>query len=152
MLKNTYWNSKGKHQKLYDYLSEKLIPDYDEADTPHGEFLRCISRLYHDYYNNGFCNIGNMENEISCVKEYINSLSFVDEDNYGKSISNSLDEMYSLSNDGCFYPMEQNPNWNFESEIFPNQLENLTDSIILYCQWAENKFSRSSHTNPLPCH
>lgn len=51
----TYWNRKGIYQKEYDYL-KKLVPDKNEANSVHGEMLRCVGKLYYDYCNNGNCN------------------------------------------------------------------------------------------------
>jgi hypothetical protein len=55
MSNNTYWNSNGKHQAAYQELS-KLVPSSGPAGTVEGEMLRAATRLYYDYYNNGFCN------------------------------------------------------------------------------------------------
>jgi len=52
----TYWNQKGKYQKEYDLLSEVLIPFQGEACTKQGQFLSCISNIYHERYNNGWGN------------------------------------------------------------------------------------------------
>ena len=55
MSNNTYWNSNGKHQTAYEELS-KIVPSSGPAGTIEGEMLRAATRLYYDYYNNGFCN------------------------------------------------------------------------------------------------
>lgn len=54
---NTYWNHKGRHQRLYDRLYDKLVPDQDEAGSDSGELLRTVSNVYYDIYNNGGCNL-----------------------------------------------------------------------------------------------
>lgn len=51
----TYWYSNGKHQAAYEELS-KIVPSSGPAGTIEGEMLRAATRLYYDYYNNGFCN------------------------------------------------------------------------------------------------
>lgn len=51
----SYWNSTGIYQKEYNILT-KLVPDMGEANTMHGEMIRCVGRLYHDFCNNGNCN------------------------------------------------------------------------------------------------
>lgn len=56
-IRKSYWNHKGKHQKVYESLYDKLVLNSGKANTPHGELLRCISKLYCDYYNNGGGNI-----------------------------------------------------------------------------------------------
>ena len=52
-----YWNIQGQHQDLYNKYWDTLVPDSGEADTPEGEALRAITRIYYDVYNNGGCNI-----------------------------------------------------------------------------------------------
>jgi len=52
-----YWNGEGKHQPLHSLYFDTLVPFHGEADTPEGEALRAINRVYYDVYNNGACNI-----------------------------------------------------------------------------------------------
>ena len=52
-----YWNGEGKHQSLHSLYFDTLVPFHGEADTPEGEALRAINRIYYDVYNNGACNI-----------------------------------------------------------------------------------------------
>lgn len=52
-----YWNEEGKYQKLHAKYWAELVPDFGEAETPEGEALRAINRIYYDVYNNGACNI-----------------------------------------------------------------------------------------------
>lgn len=52
----TYWNNKGKFQAQYDYVWNNLVPDYGSSDNEHVEAIRCVGRLYYEYYNNGNCN------------------------------------------------------------------------------------------------
>ena len=54
---NTYWNNNGKYETEYHELW-KQVPNEGEASKPHIEQVRCISRIYYDYYNNGSCNWG----------------------------------------------------------------------------------------------
>jgi hypothetical protein len=53
----TYWAKKGRHQKIYDRLYAKLVPDSGEAGSDAGELLRTVSNVYYDIYNNGGCNL-----------------------------------------------------------------------------------------------
>ena len=52
----TYWNNKGKFQAQYDYIYNNLMPDYGSSTNEHIEVIRCASKIYHEYYNNGNCN------------------------------------------------------------------------------------------------
>lgn len=52
----SYWNETGVYQKEYSELYDKLVPGNGMAETLHGELIRAISRLAHEYNNNGNCN------------------------------------------------------------------------------------------------
>jgi len=56
-LGKSYWNENGAYQKEYNELYTQLVPDSGEANTIHGEMIRCVSRLLYDYCNNGNCNV-----------------------------------------------------------------------------------------------
>lgn len=53
----SYWSKNGRHQKTYDRLYAKLVPDLGEAGSDAGELLRTVSNVYYDIYNNGGCNL-----------------------------------------------------------------------------------------------
>lgn len=59
----TYWNDKGKYQAQYDYVWNNLVPDSGSSDNEHIEAIRCVGRLYYEYYNNGNCNTYNRYTE-----------------------------------------------------------------------------------------
>lgn len=52
----TYWNNKGKFQAQYDYIYNNLMPDYGSSTNEHIEVIRCVSKIYYEYYNNSNCN------------------------------------------------------------------------------------------------
>lgn len=52
----TYWNNKGKFQAQYDYIYSNLMPDYGSSTNEHIEVIRCVSKIYYEYYNNSNCN------------------------------------------------------------------------------------------------
>ena len=54
---NSYWHKNGAYQKEYVSLWDELVPRQDEAKTVHGELIRSLGRLQHEYCNNGNCNI-----------------------------------------------------------------------------------------------
>lgn len=56
IMKGTYYDNTGKHQKELDRLTEQLIPAWGQCETLGGELIRCVQRLGYDFYNNGFCN------------------------------------------------------------------------------------------------
>ena len=49
----SYWNNNGAYQKEGDELYEKLVPSEGAAETIHGELIRGINCLFHEYCNNG---------------------------------------------------------------------------------------------------
>lgn len=67
MNEKTYWNSKGKYQELSDKF-EKHTPMMGKADGPI-EIYRCMVRIYHDWFNNGFCNYFNLTDFFETLQE-----------------------------------------------------------------------------------
>jgi hypothetical protein len=53
---NTYWNNNGTYQTQYDKLCNALIPSIGTCSTEEGEYLRAVTKIYYDAYNNGFGN------------------------------------------------------------------------------------------------
>lgn len=53
----TYWDNNGKYQKEYELAWKQYIPMSGEAESGLPEALRSISRIGYDYFNNGFCNL-----------------------------------------------------------------------------------------------
>lgn len=62
-LKQHYWGGTGVYQYEYDKLYSELVEISGSAKTINGELIRCISRLYYDYCNNGNCNALEIEME-----------------------------------------------------------------------------------------
>lgn len=53
---SSFWNNSSVLSEDYNRLQEKLVPTSGKCDTLEGELLRASSRIYYDYYNNGFGN------------------------------------------------------------------------------------------------
>jgi len=49
----SYWNHTGKYQSEYERLSKKYVPDFGAADSPQGNLLRLVSKIYYRLYNDG---------------------------------------------------------------------------------------------------
>ena len=62
-LGQSYWYETGVYQEGYDLLYAQLVPDSGYAPTIHGEMIRCVSRLFYDFCNNGNCNAVDMKME-----------------------------------------------------------------------------------------
>jgi len=56
MYRLKYADDKGKHQKLYDELWDRLVPRRGMAKTTDGEAIRCLARFYDERCCNGHCN------------------------------------------------------------------------------------------------
>ena len=141
--KPSYWQETGEYQAVYDRLWEKLIPDCGEAETQHGELLRAISRLAHDYYNNGFCNISNdmYGKYIDLIEEHkaqlVENMSREDFD----KVLNEIRKMRDLQiKEEIFHPCKKNPDWNYDG-TFPNRLEALVNAIVIHVAKVEGELS-----------
>lgn len=55
-LGKSYWDNNGAYQNEYEQLYKNLVKPSGSSDTLHGELIRAISRLQHEYCNNGNCN------------------------------------------------------------------------------------------------
>jgi hypothetical protein len=51
----TYWSNEGTYQAEAEVLNE-LVPGSGEAKTLKGEIWRAATKIYYDYFNNGFGN------------------------------------------------------------------------------------------------
>lgn len=51
----SYWNNNGKYEAEAAALNE-LVPMMGNCETFKGEVWRAATKIYHDYFNNGFCN------------------------------------------------------------------------------------------------
>ena len=66
----TYWNNEGKFQAQYDYIYNNLMPAYGSSTNEHIEAIRCASKIYHEYYNNGNCNTYDCRDEYDETGDY----------------------------------------------------------------------------------
>lgn len=57
----SYWDSNGAYQEEHDRLYDSLVPARGSAPTINGELIRCIGRLTYDFFNNGNCNVIEIE-------------------------------------------------------------------------------------------
>ena len=65
-----FWDGTHPLSNLQEDLTEKLVPAFGDAMTPHGELLRCMSNLYYDVYNNGYCNREVLFGELDKLAEF----------------------------------------------------------------------------------
>lgn len=50
------WHGNHPLQKEFDRMWDEYVPAMGDADTGHGEAIRCVGRLNYEYFNNGNCN------------------------------------------------------------------------------------------------
>lgn len=58
-----YWNEQGRYQFEYMDYWKQLVPATGEAETDEGNALIAISKIYHDVFNNGACNVVNEDED-----------------------------------------------------------------------------------------
>lgn len=126
----TYWNNEGKFQKDCDELSERLIPVSGKCFNSYGELLRCVTNLYHDYNNNGFCNIGNKLNEINYIQDHIIELEGIDLDTARGLIYDMKNMAHLNSKQDITYPTREDEKYEYNGEFHQN-FEKLIDAVII---------------------
>lgn len=161
-LKQHYWGDSGVYQKIYDNLYNELVPSSNMAETIHGELLRCISRLYYDFCNNGNCNVLDvkMEDCLYCYGSGYEDDSDGEEQNCSYCdgecrvggdlyVTNYYDDMLSfleinmternLAKDlRTWLLQEYQTHYSFSDEQM-NVYDKVVDSIVYQCLTTENK-------------
>ncbi len=64
-----YWNHRGRYEKRYQELFAALVPSSGDCAVPYGEVLRWTSKMYYDIYNNGGCNMRDMDFRQSLLRD-----------------------------------------------------------------------------------
>jgi hypothetical protein len=129
----TYWNGKGRHQRLYDRLYPKLVPDADEAGSDSGELLRTMSNVYYDIYNNGGCNLldakrADLENFESLVRMWGITGHLKTFEMIRGFAANDTDESHCES---CECPTVDNDQRHFTLDQLREPLERLVDAVVV---------------------
>lgn len=124
-----YWNGVGKYQSLYDTFWERYVPLAGEADSPRGELLRNVGRIYHEYYNNGLCN--SMRDEVYYL--YDRQMRFK---SYLKDKSRAPSFLRDLKNyeDETMEETYRDSFFLIDDKEFEAALDELVDAILLYVQ------------------
>lgn len=68
IITDSYWDNRGRYQKLHDALFQILVPAHGKCEFAFGEPLRMLSKVIYDYYNNGWCNL------LDCYVEYVETI------------------------------------------------------------------------------
>lgn len=76
--KNCYWNGTGAYDgQLLEMHRDNLVPPSNNAQTLHGELLRCITNLTYEYNNNGNGNTFGMHNWTALDGHWEEQLEFL---------------------------------------------------------------------------
>lgn len=140
----TYWNNNGLHQSTYETLYGALVPDNGACDTLEGEILRAISKVYYDFYNNGFGN--DMRGPVAFLREHFPVEGFTDIINMlvaaapeGSPMSVSEERLedlvngvvvYIASKDGKYHDLEGGDMWTYRNRIDPYEDEDDGDDFF----------------------
>lgn len=120
-----YWDGKGEYQDEYNRLWDKLVPGSGSAETSHGELLRIISRIYYDWYNNGFANIDNLDGAIRGLQQLGSELE-IDKDtrDFTRNLLNAKSRADADDIEDIIVEL-------FGSEeAFEEELEDITSAIV----------------------
>lgn len=105
-----YWNQKGKNYKKYVKLWNELVPVEGTCKTVEGELLRAMTKIYWDYYNNGFGN--NWSGAFNFLKKYQEAIGLKQE---------NLDKIFMFRRGKVI-----------RGENFEKPLESLMDQVVAY--------------------
>jgi len=60
----TYLNGEGKYQKEYDMINDNLVPSQGFTDNIYVNAVIALSKIYYDYFNNGYANLQNADRSL----------------------------------------------------------------------------------------
>lgn len=131
---NSYWNGNGAYQDEFDRLFASLVPIEGCAKSTHGELIRAISNLFHEYCNNGngnACDIEYFEEECDC-HDCNGSGTIIELNEYDEEVEIDCDSCY-----GCGFCSEEiegdtNTNERFMAylKLIENNLIDIVGSLI----------------------
>lgn len=128
-----YWNSKGAHQMKYNVLYRNYVPSVGECEDERFEAFRMMSKLYYDWYNNGFGNYYDNymkygEEVLEFIKE--KNLTMLDDNKFIKFIkkanSKNTNENYFYDNIGRIIKIKK---YESDLEVAMNVIINETFKI-----------------------
>jgi hypothetical protein len=118
---STYWDHNGKFQTLQDQLFQQLVPASGKCNTVEGELLRAASKIYYDYYNNGFGN------------NWSGAWNFLDSFTGNIPIASELEVLYPYR---C--------GKTGEGPELDSALESLVDKVILYISEKNGNYTENT--------
>ena len=142
-LKNTYWSDNGQRNDLHKrLLALDLVPATGPAMTQAGELQRCMSSVYHDFYNNGF---GNMDCAYK-LGQWIYVRQYKDE--LDKIMGEDADAMVRV-NQGIFFifehrdDMDEQPLWRQEQyKVHGADMEVVMTAVLRLAMRLHRQFTK----------
>ena len=131
----TYWDNKGKHQEKSDIL-DKLVPPSGKSDHMRVEAVRTLGNLYHDLYNNGWCNQESSWRKydvqfLRLHQEELVGTGEISEREFEQVFSAWEENLESLESYSAEYPDADTHN-PCENEALVINLDKLADAVILW--------------------
>lgn len=111
-----YWDGNGKFQKEYEAVKH-IVPSQGQANSAHGELLRCAGNLYYEAHNNGFINQER-------VRECLEGIRGASEELENVSRREGVEDFRNLT-------------WKYRDRA---SLEKILDIAILYAYESEESF------------
>ncbi len=132
-----YWDKQGAYENEAKELA-KLVPPSGPSKTLRGEIFRAATKIYYDYYNNGFGNTWPQAAQF--LMDHVNLSSGVQQmlldhamGNLGDGLSSRIEEMLSTTIEQI-YTRQDEPNtadmWDTpynEDDFEPEQADNYDD-------------------------
>ena len=129
----SYWDSNGAYQKEYDELYDKLVPPQGDSETIHGELIRCASRFFYEYCNNGNCNAVDIETVYETESEECSECYGSGEADTSDDIHLDSDEVIpcmSCDGSGEHYYEETYDGDKFITEYYSEMIGFLSNNLI----------------------
>lgn len=134
----SYWSKSGRHQKLYDRLYSKLVPDSGEAGSDAGELLRTMSNVYYDIYNNGGYNLldGGRQSDLDELESLTRTWGIKGQAKTFELIRGyaSTDALPGEHCDNCSCGSVDDDQRHFTMDEIKQPLEILVDEVVLKAQ------------------
>lgn len=134
--KAKFWNHTHELSEKQSQLWDQYVPDSGNTEFVETEALRAISRLYYDFYNNGWCN------EMQPAIDFLRGYFFVDKEqlsNLGECtrVLSILRDHEEESEEFGWGYRDREPYDIFEDEAVIDALESLVEKVVMKLITAE---------------
>lgn len=126
-MEKTYWNENGKYQEVFNTLWGKYVPSVGEVRLDNRklesviEAIRCANNVYYDVFNNGGCNIVDVDSDWG-TDHYIR-------EDYNKMFE-KIDKFYGTGwlKDRLFQKAVSD--WNDYDDDISNECEKMMNAVL----------------------